>query len=147
MTSRFCYSYVRHPNEPICYESCLSNKSCMTTSTLSTMATLSTVVNNSKGASSQTFLLARQCQQHQQNRDQRIQEKVSTLIGTASQVNSSLQGQLANEVETRYRPYERRAPEFIPSSVMELEMRTRNIGVPIPTMTIMNCKGVQFVTK
>jgi len=143
MTSRFCYSYVRRPNEPLC---CATQKECITVSTLSTMATLSSVVNNSKGANAYTFLLATHCQEQQQRRDQSIQERVSTLIGTSSQVNLTLQGQLANEVESRFRPYQRKAPEFIPSSVMELEMRTRNVGVPIPTMTIMNCKGVQFVT-
>lgn len=144
MTSRFCYSYIRRPNEPLC---CSTEKACITSSTLSTMATLSTVVNNSKGADSQTFLFASQCQQQQQRQIQTIQDKVSTLVGTSSQINSTLQGQIANEVENRYRPYERRAPEFVPLSVIELEMRTRNVGVPIPTMTIMNCKGVQFITK
>lgn len=147
MKNRFCYSYVRGPTEPLCYATCSAEKACVNASTISTMATLSTVVNNSKGASSQTFLLASQCQQQYQRQGQMTQEKVSTLIGNATQINSTLQGQLESEVESRFRPYVRRTPEFIPSSVIELEMRTRNVGVPIPTMTIMDCKGVQFVTR
>lgn len=144
MTSRFCYSYTRRPTDPFC---CPDKTNCITESTLSTMATLSTVVNNSKGSSSHTFLIASHSQKCQEMRQQMIQDKVSTLIGTSSNVNSTIQGQLENEIESRYRPYERRAPEFIPPSVIELQMKTRNVGIPIPTMTIMDCKGIQFVTK
>lgn len=112
------------------------------------MATLPCVVNNTRGATSQALLLSN-CYLQQQNAVQQssIQDKVSTLLATATQVEDSLRRQLAAETDTRYNPYRPRLPEFIPSSVIELEMRTRNVGVPVPVMTIANCKGVQFVTK
>lgn len=143
MTSRFCYSYLRGPTEPLC---CTTDQP-ITCSTLSTMATLSSVVFNSKGTTSQTLLLSLQCTQQRQQQQQSVEQKVSTLLGTSDQITNTIQRQLANEVETRYNPYRPIVPMFIPSSVMELEMRTRNVGVPIPTMTIANCKGVQFVTR
>jgi hypothetical protein len=144
MTSRFCYSYQRRPIEPLC---CTLEQQPITFTTLSTMATLSTVVFNQQGATSQTLLQATTMNQQRAQQQQTIEQKVSTLLGTSDQVTDTLQRQLASEVETRYQPYRPIIPEFIPSSVMELEMRTRNVGVPVPTMTIANCKGVQFVTR
>jgi hypothetical protein len=142
MTSRFCYSYLRSPSEPLC---CTDQP--ITCSTLSVMATLSTVVFNSKGTTSQVLLQSIQGCQQQQLQQRSVEQKVSTLIGSSAQITNTIERQLANEVETRYNPYRPIVPEFIPPSVMELEMRTRNVGVPVPTMTIANCKGVQFVTR
>lgn len=144
MTSRFCYSYQRRPTEPLC---CTTEQQPITFSTLQTMASLSTVVFNQQGATSQTFLQATTLSYQRTQQQQTIEQKVSTLLGTSSQVTDTLQRQLATEVESRYQPYRPILPEFIPSSVMDLEMRTRNVGVPVPTMTIANCKGVQFVTR
>lgn len=143
MTSRFCYSYQRRAVEPFC---CPVEKQPITFSTLTTMATLPTVVFHQVGATSQTLLQTTTLCQQRQQQQQSIEEKVSKLIGTSDQVTDILQRQLANEVETRYNPYRPRPPEFIPPSVIELEMRTRNVGVPVPVTTIANCKGVQFVT-
>ena len=143
--SRFCYTTLQRPSEPLC---CATEQQPVTPSTLSIMSSLPCVVNNTRGATSQALLLSN-CYLQQQNASQQssIQDKVSTLLATATQVEDSLRRQLAAETDARYNPYRPRLPEFIPSSVIELEMRTRNVGVPVPVMTIANCKGVQFVTK
>ena len=143
MTSRFCYSYQRRAVESFC---CPVEEQPVTFSTLTTRATLSTVFHQA-GATSQTLLQTTTLCQQRQQQQQTIEQKVSTLMGTSDQVTDTLQRQLANEVETRYNPYRPILPEFIPPSVIELEMRTRNVGVSVPTMTIANCKGVQFVTR
>ena len=144
MTSRFCYSTLRRPAEPLC---CTTEQQPITSSTLSTMATLSSVVFNQQKTSSQLLLQTCQATQQRSNQQQQIDQKVSTLLAQADQITSTLQRQLATEVETRYQPYRPFIPEVIPSSVIELEMRTQNVGVPVPVMTIAKCKGVQFVTR
>lgn len=146
MSCRFSYvsyvPYVHRIPQPLCCDTLP-----MTAETLSTLSTLSTVTNNSKGATSQTYLQFTTLRTLQDQRQQAIEAHVSTLLGQSTLIQRDLERQQAAQVEVRYQPYRPFIPEFIPSSVMELEMRTRNVGVPVPTMTIANCKGVQFVTR
>ena len=142
--SRFCYSTLRRPYEPLC---CSVEQEPITPSVLSTLSSLPCVVNNSRGATSQALLLSNCYLRQQEQQQSTIEQKVSTIYAESQQIDDALRRQLAAEAESRYNPFRPRIPEFIPSSVVELEMRTRNVGVPIPTMTIANCKGVQFVTK
>jgi hypothetical protein len=144
MTTRFCYSTLRRPYDPLC---CAVEAQPITSATLSTLSSLPCFVNNSRGATSQALLLSNCYLRQQEQRQRTVEQKVSTLLGNREAIETTFQRQLEVEAETRYNPYRPRYPEFIPPSVTELEMRTRNVGVPIPTMTIANCKGVQFVTK
>ena len=54
--------------------------------------------------------------------------------------------QLLQVRQNRYQPYQPYIPPFIPSSVIELQMRTVNVGVPHSFFTIADCKGSQSVT-
>ncbi len=71
---------------------------------------------------------------------QQIQENAPTITAT-------IQGELRMLQEERYAPYRPRAVEVMPQSVIDLQMRTANVGVPVPTMTIAKCKGIQFITR
>jgi hypothetical protein len=61
-------------------------------------------------------------------------------------INQQLTAQLLQLRKDRYQPYQPYIPPVIPSSVIQLDMQTRNVGVPVPVMTIARCKGNQFVT-
>ena len=70
---------------------------------------------------------------------------VQSTIANAAAINSTIYSQLLDIKTQRYTPYQPYIPPFIPSSVMELQQKTANVGNPMPPF--MNCKGSQFVTK
>lgn len=141
MSCRFLYvPYVHRVPQAFCCDT----SPCIP---LSTLSTLSTVTYNSKGATSQTYLQFTTLRTQQDQRQQAIESQVSTLLGQSTLIQQDFERQQAAQVEARYQPYRPFLPEVTPLSVLELEMRTRNVGVPVPTMTIANCKGVQFVTR
>jgi len=125
---------------------CCNPRTPCTASTLSSCASLSTVTFLQTRSSEQSSLLGRVEQYQRDQQQQRVLQTLSTLTANATQVNDAFQRQWVDQVQLRYQPYQPYQPPIVPVSVMELEMRTRNVGVPIPTMAIANCKGSQFVT-
>jgi hypothetical protein len=139
---RFCYNYTR-PGfiDPCCYP-----KVCATNTYLSSISSLSTVTNNNTRTTEQSLLLAKQ-QQFLMDTNTMIQN--STLqynIQNSTLITSTIYGQLLNLRDTRYLPYRPYIPPFIPSSVIQLEMKTVNVGVPMSFFTMADCKGSQSVT-
>lgn len=94
-----------------------------------------------------SFLLARQEKQQRTLQSTLTAQILENIQTNSSIIASTLQNQLVLLQQQRYEPYRPRMVEITPVSVLELQMRTANVGVPIPTMTIANCKGIQFVTK
>ena len=94
-----------------------------------------------------SFLLARQWQQQQELQSTLTAQILQQIQANAPTIASTIQDELVMLQEQRYAPYRPRIVEVIPQSVLDLQMRTANVGVPVPTMTIANCKGIQFVTK
>ena len=94
-----------------------------------------------------SFLLA--CQQKQQQTLQatRTAQILQQIQANVPAIAATIQGELRMLQEQRYEPYRPRAVEVIPQSVIDLQMRTANVGVPVPTMTIDKCKGIQFITR
>jgi len=72
------------------------------------------------------------------------QSTIQGTIANATIITATLQNQLAALQSTRYAPYQPYVPPVVPVSVMELAMKTANVGNPMPPN--MKCKGSQFVT-
>jgi hypothetical protein len=94
-----------------------------------------------------TFLLARQMKQQQTLQSTLTAQILQQIQANAPRIASTLRDEIVLLREQRYEPYRPRVVEVMPQSVLDLQMRTANVGVPVPTMTIANCKGIQFITR
>ena len=139
---RFCYSY----QPPGFIENCCVPPVCATNETLLISSTLPPVVNNNTQTTERSLLLYGQQQvlidSYQTNADQAYQNTQQNL----STINRQLNAQLIQLGKDRLLPYQTYVAPVIPSSVIQLNMQTRNVGVPVPVATIARCKGNQFVT-
>lgn len=94
-----------------------------------------------------TFLLARQMKQQQELQSTLTAQILQQIQANAPRIAATLQDEIVLLREQRYAPYRPRVVEVMPQSVIDLQMRTVNVGVPVPTMTIADCKGIQFITR
>jgi hypothetical protein len=104
------------------------------------------VTNNNNQTTEQSLLLATQLELQQCNRVSTVTSTVQFTLANSTAITSTIYSQLNELRNLRYQPYQPYIPPVIPSSVMELEMRTINVGVPMSFFTIANCKGSQSVT-
>jgi len=132
---RFCYSY-----KPPGF---IQPKVC-TPMNLSTISSQTALVNNSAQTTSSALLQTMTLQNNIQNQTNARNSTIQATVANAAMITSTLQSQLAQLQQQRYVPYQPYVPPVIPSSVMELAMKTANVGNPMPPF--MKCKGSQFVT-
>ena len=137
-SSRFCYDY----KAPGVAESCCPPMKC-----ISTMASIPAVTNNSTQTTEQSLLLASQRQYQMEVESTIIGSTIQSTIENSAAITAQLQTQLEDITFQRYAPYRPYIYPVVPSSVTELAMRTANVGNPMPPITILDCKGNQFVTK
>jgi len=104
-------------------------------------------IYNSAQTTQRSFLLASQQQQFALNSSTLITSTLQTTLSNADTITAQLQGQLQQVRNQRYVPYQPYVPTVLPSSVLELQRKTANAGVPMSVFTIANCRGSQFVTK
>lgn len=140
--SRFCYNY----KPPGLIQPCCQPIVCATNQFLSSISSMSTVTNNNNKTTEQSLLLAKQFELQQCNRVTTITSTVEYTLLNSTAITSTLYSQMNDLRNLRYQPYQPYMPPVIPSSVMELERRTINVGVPMSFFTIANCKGSQSVT-
>jgi hypothetical protein len=104
-------------------------------------------IYNSTQTTQRSLLLATQQQQQYTINSTFINNTLQNTLANTNDINAQLYAQLQEVRKQRYAPYQPYIAPVIPVSVMELQMRTANVGVPMPVFTIANCKGSQFVTK
>lgn len=141
--SRFCYSY----KPPGLIEPCCKPLICATNEHMSLIASQPNVINNSTRSSERSLLLQTQQQFLQGVQSTNNNIVIQNTIQNSSIITSTIYGQLLGIKAQRYEPYKPYIPEFIPSSVIQLQMATANAGVPQSFFTVADCKGVQSVTK
>jgi len=139
---RFCYSY-KPPGliEPTCIPVV-----CATDQFLSTISLLPEVTNNSTRTTESALLQAMIKKQQQCNEQDTTKSTIQSTIANAAAINETVFSELINLKNQRYAPYQPYIYPVVPPSVMELQMRTVNVGVGVTPNTIMTCKGSQFVT-
>ena len=140
--SRFCYSY----KPPGIIQDCCQPVVCATNEYISSISALPMVVNNNSRASEQSLLLGLQQQCYQKQVSTSVYSTVQSTLNNSTIITSTLYGQLLQVKNDRTLPYKPYVYPVVPSSVMQLQMATANVGVPMPVFTIANCKGSQSVT-
>ena len=142
-TCRFCYSYKPQGFIQPCCPPIVSAD----IQTLSSISSTTFKVNNNINNTDQTMLLARQACFLKGVQSTITMSTVQSTIANASAINSTIYSQLLNVKAQRYVPYQPYIPPFIPSSVMDLQRMTANVGNPMPPITCLTGRGSQFVTK
>lgn len=134
---RFCYSYKPHiPNE----------KTCNTPTTNNSISSLPMVINNATRTSERSLLLASQNQMYKANYSTNINSTLQYTNNNSEAIANMIQAQLLQVRKNRYQPYQPYIPPVIPQHVIDLQMRTVNVGVPHSFFTMADCKGSQSVT-
>jgi hypothetical protein len=154
---RFCYSYkqgfnyktqteLNEMNNASTTKNCCTPPVCANNSTIQLISTLQPVVNNNSRTTERSLLLYGQQQTLVESYKANVAQVSTYTQQNLATINQQLAAQLIQLGKDRYQPYQPYMPPVIPPSVMELNMRTVNVGVPVPVMTIARCKGSQFVT-
>jgi hypothetical protein len=140
--SRFCYSY----KPPGVISECCAPIVCATNAYLSSISSLAPVIYNDSQTTQQSLLLYQERVFLQDVQTSYIVSTVNYTISNSTSITSTLNQQLLDLALARYLPYQRLPTPCPPSSVVQLQMQTVNVGVPHSFFTIMDCKGSQSVT-
>ncbi len=140
--SRFCYSYK--PQGII--EECCQPISCTTNDYISSISSLQMVVNNNTQTTERSLLLGTQNQLYSDLYSTNVTSTLQYTNQNINRITSTIYGEILQVRQDRYLPYQPYVPPVVPSSVMELQMNTVNVGVPHAVFTIANCRGSQSVT-
>lgn len=141
--SRFCYNYVHPKTTTVCCKPII----CASSTYLSSISCLSNVVNNSMQTTQGSLLQSIQQQQASCAHSTMTGCSIQATITNTSSITSTLQSQLLQLAQQRYAPYQPYIPPVMPSSVIQLQMATANVGVSMTPITCLTGKGVQYVTK
>jgi hypothetical protein len=139
LKSRFCYSYK--PSGIV--NNCCDTVKCHDISALSS---ISSITFKTTQTSERSLLLQSQQQYLDATYTATNNALIQSTINNSASITSTMYGQLLQVRRDRYEPYQPYMPPIIPSSVVQLQMNTVNVGVPHSFFTCADSKGVQFVT-
>ena len=142
-TNRFCYNYKAQGVIQPCCPPIVS----ATNQYLSSISCTTSVIFGQSKANQGVFLLNKQQDVIQAAQSTIIGNTVQSTINNASTITTQIQSQLVQIGQERYIPYQPYIPPVMPSSVIQLQMATANVGVPMSFFTMSNCRGSQTVLK
>ena len=143
MTNRFCYNY----KAPGFIQPCCPPVVAATNSYLSSISCL-TLITNGQTKTTQSALLAYREKCFLQNRTSTTQcNTIQSTIQNTNAISDSIYSQLVQLGKDRYTPYQPYIYPVVPLSVIQLQMATANVGVPMTPITCLTGKGNQTVTK
>ena len=140
MTSRCCYNYKPQGFIQPCCEPIIA----ATNEYMSSISCMSGVVN---GQTQSAFLLGKESALKKTNINTMCATTVQSTIQNTDMITNQLYAQLLQVQQQRYQPYQPYNPPVIPLSVIQLQMATANVGVPITPITCKSGKGNQFITR
>ena len=140
--SRFCYNY----KAPGFIQPCCKPVVCASSTYLNAIASTPSIVNGETRTTQRSLLAAKQKSVLQDANQASITSTIQYTQQNAAAISAQIQGQLDQLTIQRYVPYQPYIYPVVPVSVMQLQMATANVGVPMSFFTAMNCKGNQFIT-
>jgi hypothetical protein len=140
--SRFCYNY----KAPGFIQPCCKPVVCASSTYLNAIASTPSIVNGETRTTQGSLLAAKQQSVLQDANQASITSTIQYTQQNAAAISAQIQGQLDQLTVQRYVPYQPYIYPVVPVSVMQLQMATANVGVPMSFFTAMDCKGNQFVT-
>jgi len=143
LKNRFCYSYKPQGFIQPCCPPIVS----ATNQFISSIANTNATIYGESRTNENSFLLTKQQKIIQTAQSTLIGNRVQNTIANASTIATQIQSQLIQIGQQQYIPYQPYIPPVMPSSVIQLQMATVNVGVPMSFFTISNCKGNQSVSQ
>ena len=141
-TNRFCYNYKAQGFIQPCCPPIVS----ATNQYVSSIACTTSVIFGQSKTNQGVFLLNKQQDVNQAAQSTIIGNTVQSTINNANTITAQIQSQVIQIGQDKYIPYQPYIPPVIPSSVIQLQMATANVGVPMSFFTMSNCRGNQTVS-
>jgi len=134
--NRFCYSY-KAPG--------FINTNCkpVVTATNAYLSSISCTSGVMSGVSERTRILVIQSSMQSNSA---LQCMIQNTIQQSTMISDQIYSQLLQAGAQRYLPYQPYVYPVLPLSVIQLQMATANVGVPVTPITCLTGKGNQTIT-
>lgn len=139
MKNRFCYNY----KAPGFIQPCCKPVVAATNAYLSSISCGSGVIS---GQTQSALLQLKQEACIGSQWSTLMSSTIQSTIQNSNAISAQVYAQLLDVNKRRYEPYQPYIYPVIPSSVIQLQMATANVGVPMSVITCLSGKGNQYIT-